>query len=74
MATGNVFILKSSEKSPLGLAAYGDLINEAGFPPGVIQIVTGAGAVGSLLASHMDIKKIAFTGRLCMSSHGIVPS
>ncbi|KAK5123545.1 hypothetical protein LTR85_002583 [Meristemomyces frigidus] len=62
MATGNTFILKSSEKSPLSLAAYGDLINEAGFPPGVINVVTGAGAVGSLLASHMQIAKIAFTG------------
>lgn len=62
MATGNTFILKSSEKSPLALAAYGDLLNEAGFPPGVINIVTGAGAVGSMLASHMQIAKIAFTG------------
>ena len=41
---------------------YGDLIKEAGFPPGVINIITGAGAVGSLLASHMQIAKIAFTG------------
>ncbi|KAK5166889.1 uncharacterized protein LTR77_007618 [Saxophila tyrrhenica] len=62
MAAGNTFILKTSEKSPLAAAAYGDLLNEAGFPPGVINIVTGAGPVGSLLASHMDIAKIAFTG------------
>lgn len=62
MATGNTFILKSSEKSPLSLAAYGNLINEAGFPPGVINIITGAGPTGSLLASHMKIDKIAFTG------------
>ncbi|KAK4579889.1 hypothetical protein LTR86_000090 [Recurvomyces mirabilis] len=62
MATGNTFILKSSEKSPLSLAAYGDLVNEAGFPPGVINIVSGAGATGSLLANHMQIAKIAFTG------------
>ena len=62
MAAGNVFILKSSEKSPISLAQYGDLINEAGFPPGVINIITGAGETGSLLASHMDIAKIAFTG------------
>ena len=62
MAAGNTFILKTSEKSPLAACAYGDLINEAGFPPGVINIVTGAGPVGSLLASHMDIAKIAFTG------------
>ena len=62
MAAGNTFILKTSEKSPLSACAYGDLLNEAGFPPGVINIVTGAGPVGSLLASHMDIAKIAFTG------------
>ncbi|KAK5110014.1 hypothetical protein LTR62_006381 [Meristemomyces frigidus] len=62
MATGNTFILKSSEKSPLSLAAYGDLINEAGFPPGVINVVSGAGSTGALLANHMQIAKIAFTG------------
>jgi len=62
VAAGNTFVFKSSEKSPLGAAAYGDLIKEAGFPPGVINIITGAGAVGSLLASHMQIAKIAFTG------------
>lgn len=62
MATGNTFILKSSEKSPIALAQYGDLINEAGFPPGVINVVTGAGTTGALLANHMDINKIAFTG------------
>lgn len=62
MAAGNTFILKSSEKSPIAAAQYGDLLNEAGFPPGVINIVTGAGAAGALLASHMQISKIAFTG------------
>ena len=62
MAAGNTFILKSSEKSPLGLAAYGDLLNEAGFPKGVINIVAGASATGSILAHHMQISKIAFTG------------
>ncbi|KAK3714075.1 hypothetical protein LTR37_008104 [Vermiconidia calcicola] len=62
MAAGNTFILKTSEKSPLAAAAYGDLLNEAGFPPGVINVVTGAGAVGGMLSSHMDIAKIAFTG------------
>jgi len=62
MATGNTFILKSSEKSPLGAAAYGEFLNEAGFPPGVINVVTGAGSVGAMLAGHMQISKIAFTG------------
>lgn len=62
MAAGNTFILKSSEKSPIALAQYGELFNEAGFPPGVINILTGDGKVGALLASHMEIRKIAFTG------------
>ncbi|KAK5941418.1 hypothetical protein PMZ80_006696 [Knufia obscura] len=62
MAAGNTFVLKSSEKSPIALAQYGELLNEAGFPKGVINILTGDGKVGALLASHMDIAKIAFTG------------
>jgi len=62
LAAGNTFVFKSSEKSPLGALAYGELIKEAGFPPGVINLLTGAGPVGSMLASHMDIAKIAFTG------------
>lgn len=62
IATGNTFVLKSSEKSPLSLSAYGGLVNEAGFPPGVINILSGAGQVGSLLAHHMNISRIAFTG------------
>jgi aldehyde dehydrogenase (NAD+) len=62
LAVGNVCILKSSEKSPVALAQYGELLNEAGFPPGVVNIVAGAGQTGALLASHMDIAKIALTG------------
>ena len=62
MAAGNTFVLKTSEKSPLAACMYGDLLNEAGFPPGVINMITGAGPVGSMLASHMDVAKVAFTG------------
>lgn len=62
LAAGNTFVFKPSEKSPLGAALYGDLIKEAGFPPGVVNIVMGAGPVGAILASHMEIAKIAFTG------------
>lgn len=59
---GNTFVFKSSEKSPLGTLALGDLVKEAGFPPGVINFVSGGGKVGALLASHMEIAKISFTG------------
>jgi aldehyde dehydrogenase (NAD+) len=40
----------------------GDLVKEAGFPPGAVNIITGDGKTGSALASHMDINKISFTG------------
>ncbi|KAH7463338.1 Aldehyde dehydrogenase [Fusarium oxysporum f. sp. matthiolae] len=62
VAAGNTFVLKSSEKTPIALCQYGDLFREAGFPPGVINVVAGAGKVGALLAGHMDIAKVAFTG------------
>ena len=62
IAAGNTFIFKASEKSPLGAIALGDYIKEAGFPPGVINIISGAGKTGSLLAAHMKIFKISFTG------------
>ncbi|KAH7349213.1 putative aldehyde dehydrogenase [Pyrenochaeta sp. MPI-SDFR-AT-0127] len=62
IAAGCTFIYKGSEKSPVGLLQLGELIKEAGFPPGVINFVTGDGKVGAALAGHMDINKITFTG------------
>ncbi|GIZ47895.1 hypothetical protein CKM354_001097300 [Cercospora kikuchii] len=62
LATGNTFVIKASEKSPLALARYGELLTKAGIPAGVVNIVSGGGAVGAMLASHMDVSKIAFTG------------
>ncbi|KAF4969097.1 hypothetical protein FZEAL_10291 [Fusarium zealandicum] len=62
LATGNTFILKPSEKTPFAALALGTLIREAGFPPGVFQILSGDGSTGALLASHMKINKISFTG------------
>lgn len=64
LAAGNTFVMKSSEKSPLGLAQLGHLVNKAGFPPGVINILAGDGKVGEMLASHMSIAKISFTGSI----------
>ncbi|OAL53135.1 aldehyde dehydrogenase [Pyrenochaeta sp. DS3sAY3a] len=64
LATGNVFILKPSEKTPLMAAELGKLILEAGFPPGVFQVLTGDGSTGSLLASHMKVAKVSFTGSI----------
>lgn len=62
LAAGNCFILKPSEKSPLVTLALGRLIKEAGFPPGVFQVISGDGSTGALLASHMKVRKISFTG------------
>jgi len=56
------FIFKSSEKSPLSALALGRYVVEAGFPPGVIQFISGGGKVGALLASNTTISKISFTG------------
>ena len=64
LATGNVFILKPSEKTPFVAAALGKLIVEAGFPPGVFQVLTGDGSTGALLAKHMKIAKVSFTGSI----------
>ncbi|KAL5603473.1 hypothetical protein FOVSG1_006223 [Fusarium oxysporum f. sp. vasinfectum] len=64
VAAGNTFIHKTSEKSPLSTLLLGTLIKEAGFPPGVINLLSGAGNTGSLLASHMKIDKICFTGSM----------
>lgn len=64
LATGNVFILKPSEKTPLAAAALGKLILETGFPPGVFQVLGGDGSTGALLASHMDVAKVSFTGSI----------
>ncbi|XEV07008.1 hypothetical protein FSHL1_012295 [Fusarium sambucinum] len=62
VAAGNTIVYKMSEKSPLGMLQLGHMIKEAGFPPGVINILKGAGETGSLLASHMKIRMISFTG------------
>ena len=64
LATGNCFILKPSEKTPFASLALGPLIKEAGFPPGVLQVLSGDGSTGALIASHMRIRKVSFTGSI----------
>jgi aldehyde dehydrogenase (NAD+) len=64
LATGNCFILKPSEKTPFASLALGPLIKEAGFPPGVFQVLSGDGSTGALIASHMQIRKVSFTGSI----------
>ncbi|RYP11704.1 hypothetical protein DL767_011025 [Monosporascus sp. MG133] len=63
LATGNVLILKMPELAPLCGLRFAQLIKEAGFPPGVVNIIAGEGRVaGQALAEHMDIRKVSFTG------------
>jgi len=63
LATGNAIVLKPSEFTPLTALRVCSLINEAGFPPGVVSVVTGYGnTVGQAISEHMGIDKIAFTG------------
>lgn len=63
LATGNTIILKSAEQTPLSALVFANLIKEAGFPPGVVNIVSGFGKIaGAAISAHMDIDKVAFTG------------
>ena len=63
LATGNTVVLKPSEVTPLSVLKLMDLINEAGFPPGVVNVVNGIGnVVGQAISEHPRILKVAFTG------------
>ena len=63
LATGCTIVLKPAEQTPLSALRLGELIQEAGFPKGVVNIVTGFGEdAGAPLAAHPDVDKVAFTG------------
>ena len=63
LACGCTVVLKPAEETPLSALRLGELIQEAGYPAGVVNIVTGDGArCGAALAAHPDVDKIAFTG------------
>ncbi|CEP15343.1 hypothetical protein [Parasitella parasitica] len=63
LATGNCIVLKSSEVTPLATLKFGELVKEAGFPAGVVNIITGYGhTTGNYLSAHPKISKMAFTG------------
>ena len=62
LACGNTVILKPAETTPLTALKLAELVEDAGLPPGVVNIVTGAGETGRLLVEHPDVDKIAFTG------------
>ena len=62
LATGNTVVLKPAETTPLTGMKLAEIIQEADLPPGVVNIVNGAGETGKFLVNHGDINKIAFTG------------
>lgn len=63
LAMGNTVVLKPAEQTPLTCLRVGELIVEAGFPPGVVNILPGYGpTAGAAIANHMDVDKVAFTG------------
>jgi aldehyde dehydrogenase (NAD+) len=63
LATGNTVVLKPAEQTPLSALRIGELILEAGFPEGVVNVLPGFGpTAGAAITCHMDVDKVAFTG------------
>ncbi|GIH73196.1 aldehyde dehydrogenase family protein [Sphaerimonospora thailandensis] len=62
LACGNTVVLKPAETTPLTALAFAEICRQADLPPGVVNIVTGAGATGAALVAHPGVDKVAFTG------------
>ena len=62
LAAGNTVVLKPAETTPLSALFFADVCRQADLPPGVVNIVTGAGDTGRHLVEHPDVDKVAFTG------------
>jgi aldehyde dehydrogenase (NAD+) len=62
LAAGNTIVLKPAETTPLTALLFAEICQQAGLPPGVVNIVTGAGETGRALVEHPDVDKVAFTG------------
>lgn len=62
LATGNTVVLKPAETTPLTALKLAEIIQEADLPPGVVNIITGAGDTGAAIVNHPGVDKIAFTG------------
>ncbi|HET8602183.1 MAG TPA: aldehyde dehydrogenase family protein [Segeticoccus sp.] len=62
LATGNTVVLKPAETTPLTALLFAQICQQADLPPGVVNIVTGAGGTGQAIVEHPDVDKIAFTG------------
>jgi acyl-CoA reductase-like NAD-dependent aldehyde dehydrogenase len=62
LATGNTVVLKPAETTPLSALLFAEVCQQADLPPGVVNIVTGAGDTGRAVVEHPDVDKVAFTG------------
>jgi len=63
LCAGCTVILKPAEQTPLTALVLAQLVKEAGFPPGVVNVIPGYGpTAGAAISEHMDINKVAFTG------------
>ena len=62
LACGNTVVLKPAETTPLTALAFADICRQADLPPGVVNILTGAGDTGRMLVEHPGVDKVAFTG------------
>jgi len=62
LAAGNTVVLKPAETTPLTALIFAEIVQQAGLPAGVVNILTGAGETGAALVRHGDVDKIAFTG------------
>jgi aldehyde dehydrogenase (NAD+) len=62
LAAGNTLILKPAEFTPMSALAFAEIVDQAGLPPGVVNIVTGHGETGAAIVDHPEVDKIAFTG------------
>ena len=62
LACGNTVVLKPAETTPLTALLFAEICQQADLPPGVVNIVTGAGGTGQALVGHPDVDKVAFTG------------
>ncbi len=62
LACGNTVVLKLAETTPLTALAFAEICQQADLPPGVVNIVTGAGDTGRAVVEHPDVDKVAFTG------------
>ena len=69
LAMGNTVVLKPATYTRLSALLFAEICAEAGLPPGVFNVLTGPGAMGSMLAGHTDVDKVAFTGstEVCVS-------